>query len=65
MAEYLYSEPDRIREVLPGLIDDRGLPKRPDEVSDLRVVLGDAAPTQDDHENGPETGNNGSEDLPN
>ena len=64
VAEYLYGEPDRIQEVLPGLIDDRGLPKRPDEVSDLRVVLGDTAPTQDDHENGPETGNNGPEGPP-
>ena len=42
VAEYLYGEPERIREVLPGLVDDNGLPKRPDQVTDIGAVLGEA-----------------------
>ena len=42
VAEYLYGEPERIREVLPGLVDDNGLPKRPDQVTGIGAVLGEA-----------------------
>ena len=34
VSEYLYGEPERIRRVLPGLLGDNNLPKRPHEVHD-------------------------------
>ena len=53
VSEYLYGEPERVREVLPGLIDDGGLLKHLDDVSDIKALLGVMLSTLDEQEGSP------------
>ena len=45
VSDYLHDDPERIRQIMPGFIDEDGNPKRPDQVADIAAALADPAPT--------------------